>query len=481
MIDGLKPYPSMKNSGVPWLGEVPEHWEVLRAKHLLREIDRRSEDGTEQLLRVSQFTGVSERRRPDGSDAPDTRAASLVGYKLVAPNDLVVNIMLAWNGSMGVSRFSGIVSPAYCVYRFGPNLQPWYFHHLLRSPTQKDRIKAVSTGVVDSRLRLYSDELFRLEMLVPPVREQAAIVRFLSHVDRRIRSYIRAKQKLIKLVEEQKQAIIHRAVTRGLDPNVRLNPSGVEWLGDVPEHWEIRQVRRMASLVTSGSRGWAEFYSEQGDIFIQSGNLSRTMSLDLSRVQYVRPPLGAEGVRTVVRRDDVLICITGALTGNVALVDVELPQVAYVNQHVAIVRFNSRSTLPRFLAYSLHSELGKAQFKTSEYGGTKQGLGLDDIKSAYVPLPPIDEQRDVCAYLDTALKGLVSATAGLLQEITLLREYRTRLIADVVTGKLDVREAAARLPDETDIADPLDDFEPEPADDEAATDGSGDALEEVEE
>jgi type I restriction enzyme S subunit len=192
VIDGLKPYPAMKDSGVPWLGEVPEHWAVRRFKYLLRERDVRSSSGSEQLLRVSQYTGVTERRRVDGGDEPDTRAESLVGYKLVEPEDLVVNIMLAWNGSMGVSRVSGITSPAYCVYRFTGSAHPWYFHHLLRSPTYKARIKAVSTGVVESRLRLYSDDLYRLEGLLPPLPEQAAIVRFLDHADRRIRRYIRA-------------------------------------------------------------------------------------------------------------------------------------------------------------------------------------------------------------------------------------------------------------------------------------------------
>ena len=249
MIASLEAYPAMKDSGVPWLGKVPEHWGVRRFKYLLRERDMRSSEGTEQLLRVSHFTGVTERRRADGGDEPDTRAESLIGYKRVEPNDLVVNIMLAWNGSLGVSSFAGLASPAYCVYRIGAPAQPWYFHHLLRSPAYKARIKAVSTGVVESRLRLYTDDLFRLQALVPPLPEQAAIVRFLDHADRRIRRYIRAKQKLIKLLEEQKQAIIHRAVTRGLDPNVRLKPSGVEWLGDVPEHWEVRRAKAVCSAI----------------------------------------------------------------------------------------------------------------------------------------------------------------------------------------------------------------------------------------
>ncbi len=174
------PYAEYKESGQEWLGKVPSHWDVRRTKLVLREVDSRSTTGKEQLLRVSQYTAVTQRKAADGSDAPDTRAASLVGYKRVSVNDLVINIMLAWNGSMGVSRFDGIASPAYCVYRLNKGAQPWYFHQLFRLPLYKGRIKAVSTGVIESRLRLYSDDLGRIEAILPPPDEQAAIVRFLG-------------------------------------------------------------------------------------------------------------------------------------------------------------------------------------------------------------------------------------------------------------------------------------------------------------
>ena len=168
MINELQPYPSYKSSGVEWIGDVPAHWDVQRLKYLLQERDIRSADGREQLLSVSQYTGVTQRKRVDGGDAPDTRAQSLIGYKCVEHHDLVVNIMLAWNGSLGVSQFRGIAIPAYCVYRFLAGVNPWFFHYLLRSPIYKAYIKTVSTGVVDSRLRLYTDDLYRLMLLSHP-------------------------------------------------------------------------------------------------------------------------------------------------------------------------------------------------------------------------------------------------------------------------------------------------------------------------
>ena len=226
----MKPYPEYKDSGLSWLGEIPANWDVRRSKYLLREINERSLDGQEQLLSVSQYTGVTPRRLRAGSDEADTRAATLAGYKLVKSEDLVVNIMLAWNGSLGIACSVGIVSPAYCVYRFNERAVPWYYHHLFRLPLYKGRIKVASTGVVESRLRLYSDDLFCIEALVPPKEEQDSIVRYLAHIDLLVNRYIRAKQRLIKLLNERKQAIIHQAVTRGLDPTVRMKPSGIEWL-----------------------------------------------------------------------------------------------------------------------------------------------------------------------------------------------------------------------------------------------------------
>jgi restriction endonuclease S subunit len=321
MIANIRPYSAMKDSGVPWLMDVPEHWEVRRFKHVLRERNARSCEGREQLLRVSQFTGVTERKRADGGDEADTRAESLVGYKVVEPYDLVVNIMLAWNGSMGVSPFAGIASPAYCVYRFGAGAQPWYFHHLLRSPAYKARIRAISTGVVESRLRLYTDDLYRLEALVPPLPEQVAIVRFLNYAERRIRRYIRAKQRLMKMLEEQKEAIIHRAVTRGLDRNVRLKTSGVEGLGQLPEHWEIFQLRRLVRRgrrITYGIVQPGE-PDASGRFMIRGQDYSFGWASP-ENIFRVSDAVEAPYKRSRLSTGDLVLTIVGAGVGNVAIV-----------------------------------------------------------------------------------------------------------------------------------------------------------------
>jgi len=479
MIDGLKPYPKMKDSGVPWLGEVPEHWEVRRLKYLLRERDVRSSEGTEQLLRVSQFTGVTERKRADGGDEPDTRAESLVGYKRVEANDLVVNIMLAWNGSMGVSSFPGIASPAYCVYRFGTSAQPWYFHHLLRSPTYKARIKAVSTGVVESRLRLYTDDLYRLEALLPPLPEQAAIVRFLDHADRRIRRYIRAKQKLIKLLEEQKQAIIHRAVTRGLDPNVRLKPSGVEWLGDVPEHWDVRKLKRLARLNPSRSESVKLRDSVDQATFLPMERISCDGEIDAS----LRLPIRDlwQGY-TYFRRGDVLLAkITPCFENGKGACLTSLPtELGFGTTEFIVLRAGTLirpdflyqvTRLATFRSIGVESMTGSAG---------QQRVSQEFVANFQVPLPPLPEQAEIVEGLRMGILRIGSAITRAQSEISFLREYRTRLIADVVSGKLDVREAAARLSQEAEDLEPLEEAATDADGDEALADDANAATEEAE-
>ena len=463
----------MKDSGVPWLGEVPAHWSGLAIRRYCRvfagatpsrAVPAYWQGGTIPWLVSGD---VNMRRIRSARQFITDAGFAASSTKWIRPGSLIVALA-------GQGRTKGMIADVECSATCNQSLaaiEPStrislsrFLGYYLES-RYLDLRALVGDGLRDG---LNLEHIRSIPTPVPPLPEQAAIVRFLDHADRRMRRYMRAKQKLIKLLEEQKRAIIHRAVTRGLDPNVRLKPSGVEWLGEVPEHWGVRQVRRLSSLVTSGSRGWAAYYADDGDIFIQSGNLGRSMSLDFSYTQHVKPPSGAEGVRTSVEQNDVLVCITGALTGNVVMVDVELPRRAFVNQHVALLRPRPDAVLPRYLAFVLSSEIGKPQFNASEYGGTKQGLGLDDVRSAVITLPPLAEQNAVCARLDESLARIGSAADTARRELDLLREYRTRLIADAVTGKLDVREAAARLP--------IDSAETEPvADEEALADGDSDA------
>jgi type I restriction enzyme, S subunit len=461
------------DSGEAWLGRIPRHWDLVRMKRVFRERNERGYPD-EPLLAATQTKGVVRKDKYNSRTVIALKDLHLL--KLVRKSDFVISLR-SFQGGIEFARDQGIISPAYTVLYPRELGSHSYFAALFKSQPYIANLSSFVTGIRQGQNIDYQ-KLSRSHLPIPASSEQERIAGYISDIDQRCNRFIRKKRRVIELLNEQKQAIIHGAVTRGLDPTVPLKPSGIPWLGRIPRHWDVVQIRRLVSFVTSGSRGWANYYSDSGHIFLQSGNLGRSMSLNLSVIQHVNPPQGSEAVRTRVQRDDVLICVTGALTGNVAIVDVDLAAPAYVNQHVAIVRPKHPIAYPRYLAFVLHSEIGKAQFKTNEYGGTKQGLGLGDVKAVLVPLPKVPEQVAICAELQRSLLSFNTAIDRTEREIALIREYRTRLIADVVTGKIDVQDVRLE-PVEPSPADlePLDNGEA--IDDELREEEDLEAVEEV--
>ena len=446
----LHPYPSYKPSGIPWLGDVPEHWDVRRGKALLAPVDIRSTTGGEELLTVSAQRGVIPRK---SANVTMFKAESYVGYKLCWSGDLVINSLWAWAHGLGVSQHHGIVSSAYGVYRPLPRVNSRFIHLLVRSVPFQWELQVRSKGIWVSRLQLTDESFLGAPFPLPPLHEQAAIVRYLDHADRRIRRYVTAKRKLIALLEEEKQAIVNQAVTRGLDPNVRLKPSGVQWLGDLPERWDVRRLGYLATKFGSGitPRGGATVYQESGVPFLRSQNI-HCDGLRTRDVARISPSLHRELSGSHVRPGDVLLNITGASIGRACAVPDDFSE-GNVNQHVCIIRPKRGSLLPGVLAAYLSTPMMQREIQIEQTGASREGLTLQSIRSLRIIVPPLPEQTAIVAYLDKAVTNIDSAIARARRQIELLLEYRTRLITDVVTGKLDVREAAAHLPDE---ADPID-------------------------
>ena len=453
MTSGLKPYPSYKDSGVAWLARVPEHWTIGRAKALFRSLDVRSQTGEEELLTVSSKRGVVPR---SAARVTMFKAESYIGYKLCWPGDLVINSLWAWGGGLGVSRYHGIVSTAYGVYRPRPRYGDCaaYFHELVRSTSFKWELRVRSRGIWISRLQLTDDSFLSAPLPIPPPAEQTAIVRFIDHVDRRISRYIRAKGKLIELLDEQKQAIIHQAVTGQIDvrtgqPYAAYRAYKAKISGAIPLHWQECRLRNVVSIVTTGSRGWSSYASDDGPLFIRVANLSRgSLALRFADVVRLDLPITTEAERTRIVAGDILLSVT-AYIGSVGIAHKELGE-AYVSQHVARCR-PVPGSCAKWLGYVLLSQIGQTHGKLSLYGGTKDGLSLDDVKNYPILLPPYEEQQAAVRWIEDQSKSIVNLHEATLREIALVRGYGARLIADVVTGKVDVREAAAQLPD----ADPL--------------------------
>jgi len=441
----LQPYLKYKSSGLTWQDEIPSHWDEKRAKYFFREIDERSNNGLEERLSVSHITGVTPRSQ---KNVTMFEAESNVNHKICHPGDLVINTMWAWMAALGVAKQTGIVSPSYAVYRpiSSKVFVDGYIDHLLRTEPYATEYLCSSTGIHSSRLRLYPEKFLEIPIICPPYLEQIQMLAFLNFRDQLIRRYIRAKQKLIRLLEEQKQAIIHRAVTRGLDPSVPLKPSGVEWLGDVPEHWDVVSLRRRW-MVKDCKHLTVPFF-EQG---IPLASVREAQSFELRLDSCNRTT--EEWYNQLIeggRRPQIgdLIYCRNVSVGACAIVTQD--DVFALGQDVCLIRSTKENQ--RWFNYYLHSKAMADQLALILVGSTFHRINLEDIKALIVPVPPRFEQDQISNYLDKELKQIEDAIAFCLQQQIILREYRARLISDVVTGKLDVR--GVNLPDAEDIETP---------------------------
>jgi type I restriction enzyme, S subunit len=417
MIEGLKPYPQYKDSGQQWLGQIPSTWSLVRTKRKYRLRTEKSSHG-HGLELLSIYTHIGVRPRKD-LEQKGNKASTTDGYWMVRKGDIIVNKLLAWMGAVGVSHYDGVTSPAYDILRPMDELHSDYYHHLFRTTTYLQQFKSRSRGIMEMRLRLYFDQLGQIPVLAPPMPEQVAIVRFLDYANRRIERYIRAKKKLIALLNEQKQAIIHRAVTRGFDPNVRLKPSGVEGLGDVPEHWEVRRLKTICKL----QRG----YDLPNDKFIVGEH----------------PVYGSNGIigyhNSFTTKGP---CVTVGRSGSVGEVNyVESDFWAHNTTLFVLDNFGNHWRYIYFLLKSI-------DLKTVSAGSAVPTLNRNYIHRLYVAVPSLSEQEEVILLIKNNTLELDTAITQAKREIALIREYQTRLVADVVTGQLDVRAAAAQLPEE---------------------------------
>jgi type I restriction enzyme S subunit len=434
MIEGLKPYAEYKDSGSKWLGAIPAKWEVRNLRTL---ISKRAERGRPDLplLSVAREKGVFVRSMTDGDENHNVIPDDLTSYKVARAGNLVINKMKAWQGSMGIAPCDGIVSPAYFVFEFRIANHA-FGQRLLRSKPYVAHFGQASDGVRVGQWDLSISGMRQIPVLVPCEDEQAAIVRFLDHANLKIDGFIRAKRKLIRLLNEQKQAIIHRAVTRGLDPNVPLKPSGILWLGDIPKHWDVLRAKYLFCEVDDRSKTGSETH------------LSMSQRLGLVPSDMVESSLRSEsytGGKLCMEGDLVLNRLKAHL-GVFALAK----QGGVISPDYTVFRKRAAISMEYFESV-LRSSACRRELRIRAKGLVEGfwRLYTDDFYDIRLPVPPIDEQVEIMSAINVETSALNTAIARTEREIALMQEYRTRLTADIVTGKLDVREVAAKLPDLT--------------------------------
>jgi type I restriction enzyme S subunit len=429
-------YPKYKDSGVEWLGKVPKHWNVTRADAFLTTgrstIDAEALNGQTVFhysIPVVQETG--DGKLEDGSEIDSSKL-------VVSEEQVLVSKLNPRKGTVCVARPHAELTV--CSSEFVPliplraNIQ--FIWHLVQTDNYRMRLESLVESATRSHQRVLPSHIAKFHWALPPRDEQTLIARFLDRETSKIDSLVAEQRRLIELLKEKRQAVISHAVTKGLNPHAPMKPSGIEWLGDVPEHWQLRRVKTVSSFVTSGPRGWSERIGETGSLFVQSGDLNDQMEVEFMTAKRVQVENDAESTRTRMREGDVVVCVTGAKTGNVAVCNI-IPEPAYVNQHLCLIR-PTPDVLPSFLGVLLKSRLGQIYFEISQYG-LKQGLSLEDVEEAPVILPPVNEQQEIIALLDTETAKLDALTSEAERAIELLQERRTALISAAVTGKIDVR------------------------------------------
>ena len=404
-------------------------------------------------------------------------ATALVGYKMIEPGQIVMNRMRAASGLFGLAHVAGLVSPDYAVFEESNPVDCQYLLRLFKLPQMSAIFRAESKGLGTGEsgfLRLYTDRFGPIPIPLPPLEEQRLIVRFLDWHGGMTARLIRAKKRLIALLNEQKQSIIHHAVTRGLDPAAPLKPSGVDWLGDVPEGWEILRIRNVADMRVSG----VDKKTAENELPVRLCNyvdVYKNDSIHGDIPFMIATASQAEISRFRIRVGDVIITKDSEDWQDIgvpALVETEADDLVCA-YHLALLRPKPDVMSGAFLFWQLLGPAARLQFSFSAAGVTRYGLGHGAIKAIPMIVPPLDVQDAIVAHLAKATAKIRAAIADAQSEIALIQQFRTRLIADVVTGQLDVRALAATLPEASEAA-PL--SEP----DDGAFDEDADALEDEE-
>lgn len=429
-------YPEYKDSGVGWLREVPSHWEVLPSRRLFSQQREPRQQDDEQLSATQKYGVLPQTLFMELEDQKVTLALSgLDNFKHVEVDDFVISLR-SFQGGIEWSKYSGCVSPAYTVLRSSRSVNAAYWSYALKSTDYIGALQAVTDGIRDGKNIGY-DQFGMIGLPYPTIQEQSAIAAFLDRETAKIDALVAEQEKLIELLKEKRQAVISHAVTKGLDPNVPMKDSGVEWLGEVPEHWEVAKLRRFVLAVQTGGTPSASPPNtdiEDGTDWFTPGDFSGPIRLG-SASKKVPPEAVKQGEAKVFPAGAVLVVGIGATLGKIGY----LLTLASANQQINAILPNAEVD-GLFLAYSLSSKTAEMRYLSN--ASTIGIMNQEKTKEVWLAVPPLCEQEGITKFLDED-----GVTSGALvneaqRAIDLLKERRSALISAAVTGKIDVRGLA---------------------------------------
>ena len=426
--DKYDKYDKYKDSGVEWLGEIPSHWDVKRLGSFFEERREKVSDVDYPALSETKNGIVPQLDTAAKTDAGDNR-------KLVKADDFVINSRSDRKGSSGISPYTGSVSLISIVME-PRTIYPAYAHHLLRSYPFQEEFYRYGKGIVADLWSTNSSEMKNILLPVIPITEQQNIANFLDHETAKIDSLIEKQQQLIQLLKEKRQAVISHAVTKGLNPNVPMKDSGVEWLGQVPEHWTVSKLKYFVNVVDC-KHITAEFFDEGiplASIGEVKGWKVNLLNAKLTNEKHYQELI--DGNRTPQVGD--IIYTRNATVGEASLVHSDLPKFA-LGQDVCLIHIIQK-LLPEFLLHFLKSEIIKIQLNSAMVGSTFKRINVDDIRNYLIVIPPAEEQESILKDLSKKIEKYDLLIDFAVQQIKLMQERRTALISSAVTGKIDVSD-----------------------------------------
>jgi type I restriction enzyme S subunit len=413
-----------------WIGKPPADWGADWLKwHVRLSTDRPTDEEAEVLPYIANediasWTGKLLNPDPQPADA-DSRKFQL--------DDVLFNKLRPYLAKVYHASFAGVSSGELLCLRGYDHVLPRYLFYVVSSKAFVDAINAETFG--SKMPRADWETVGHQPLPLPPIETQRQIAVFLDEKTAQIDGLVEKKRALLSRLGEKRQAIITQAVTKGLNPAVPMKDSGIDWLGQIPAHWEVKPLKRIKKYLTSGSRDWAEYYADEGENFLRMTNVTKGgIEIDSSDLRRVKLDGIFEGTRTATKAGDILITITAEL-GSVAIVR-EAHEGSYINQHLALFRSDPAQCEPEFLVNFLWSEVTRTQFVLSGQGGTKQGLGFDQVDGVIVALPPLHEQQTIAEWVRSHREHLDAAEDAVVRSLAYLTEYRSALVTAAVTGQI---------------------------------------------
>ncbi|HFS5637774.1 TPA: restriction endonuclease subunit S [Legionella pneumophila] len=458
----MKPYPKYKNSEISWVGEIPDHWITLKLRSILVPITIRNRAEL-PLLSVVREKGVILRNVANKNENHNYIPDDLSNYKLVQKGQLAMNKMKAWQGSYGLSNYEGIVSPAYYVFSINGDFK-YFFHLALRSKVYIPFFTSASDGVRIGQWDLNLNRMKEIPFYLPTIEEQKQIARYLDWKTVKINKFIKAKKKFILLLKEQRQNIINEAVTKGVNPEVKMKDCGVHWIGEIPEHWEIRKLRFLINgKLKYGANSSGVEYKANLPRYIRITDFNSNSELnDRKKIS-----LDIDNFKEyLVSEGDLLFARSGATVGKVFQCKNLAETACYAGYLIKAIP-NAKLILSDYLYFYTQSLVYTNWKNQILIKATIENISAEKYAQLLITLPNINEQRLIVQQIINETSLVDKTILRAEKEIELIQEYKTRLISDVITGKIDVR--SVQIPNFESIEVKIDISENEYSDEELFT------------